>query len=122
MHRRCSVGRDGKTAYERNVGRRTVPSLAQIGERVWWMPLIVDYGQEGSVSTHRHLQFAHTSRTCRRLAQVLCCFFPTRPNPEAAALPQAGVPSGSQHPRPADWGRGGRSARDSLIPTVLAPG
>ena len=39
MHRRFSVGRDGKTACERNVGRRAVPSLAQFGERVWWMPL-----------------------------------------------------------------------------------
>ena len=39
MHRRLSVGRDGKTANERNVGRRAVPSLAQFGERVWWMPL-----------------------------------------------------------------------------------
>ena len=39
MHRRCAVGRDGKTAYERNVGRRAVLPLAQIGERVWWMPL-----------------------------------------------------------------------------------
>ena len=39
MHRRLSVGRDGKTAYERNVGRRAVPSLAQFGERMWWMPL-----------------------------------------------------------------------------------
>ena len=32
MHRRFSVGREGKTAYERNVGR-------QFGERIWWMPL-----------------------------------------------------------------------------------
>ena len=32
MHRRFSVGRDGKTAYERNVGRRAIPSLAQFGE------------------------------------------------------------------------------------------
>ena len=32
MHRWFAVGRDGKTAYERNVG-------AQFGERVWWMPL-----------------------------------------------------------------------------------
>ena len=39
MHRRFSVGRDGKTAYERNVGRLAVPPLAQFGERVWWMPL-----------------------------------------------------------------------------------
>ena len=39
MHRRFAVGRDGKTAYERNVGRRAVPSLAQFGERVWWMLL-----------------------------------------------------------------------------------
>ena len=39
MHRRFAVGRDGKTAYERNVGRRAVPPLAQFGERVWWMPL-----------------------------------------------------------------------------------
>ena len=37
MHRRFAVGRDGKTAYERNVGRRAVPPLAQLGERVWWM-------------------------------------------------------------------------------------
>ena len=36
---RFAVGRDGKTAYERNVERRTVPTLAQFGERVWWMPL-----------------------------------------------------------------------------------
>ena len=34
MHRRFAVGRDGKTAYERNVGRRAVPPLAQFGERV----------------------------------------------------------------------------------------
>ena len=39
MHRRFAVGRDGKTAYERNVGRRAVPPLAQFGERVWCMPL-----------------------------------------------------------------------------------
>ena len=39
MHRRFAVGRDGKTAYERNVGRRAVPPLAQFGERVWWMLL-----------------------------------------------------------------------------------
>ena len=39
MHRRFSVGRDCKTAYERHVGRRAVLSLAQFGERVWWMPL-----------------------------------------------------------------------------------
>ena len=39
MHRRFAVGRDGKTAHERNVGRRAVPLLAQFGERVWWMPL-----------------------------------------------------------------------------------
>ena len=39
MHRRFAVGRDGKTAYERNLGRRAVPSLAQFGERIWWMPL-----------------------------------------------------------------------------------
>ena len=39
MHRRFSVGRDGKTAYERNVGRRAVRPLAQFCERVWWMPL-----------------------------------------------------------------------------------
>ena len=36
---RFAVGRDGKTAYERNVGRRAVPLLAQFGERVWWMRL-----------------------------------------------------------------------------------
>ena len=39
MHRRFAVGRDGKTANERNVGGRAVPPLAQFGERVWWMPL-----------------------------------------------------------------------------------
>ena len=39
MHRRFAVGRDGKTANERNVGRRAVPPLAQFGERVWWMAL-----------------------------------------------------------------------------------
>ena len=39
MHGRCAAGRDGKTAYERNVGRRAVAPLAQFGERVWWMPL-----------------------------------------------------------------------------------
>ena len=39
MHRRFSVGRDGKTAYERNVRRRASHPLAQFGERVWWMPL-----------------------------------------------------------------------------------
>ena len=39
MHRRFSVGRDGKTAHERPVGRRAVPPLAQFGERVRWMPL-----------------------------------------------------------------------------------
>ena len=38
MHRRFVLGRDGKTAFERNVGRRAVPPLAQFGERVWWMP------------------------------------------------------------------------------------
>ena len=39
MHRRFSVGRDGKTAYERSVGWRAVPPLGQFGELVWWMPL-----------------------------------------------------------------------------------
>ena len=39
MHRRFAVGRDGQTAYERNVGRRAVPPLAQFGERVCGMPL-----------------------------------------------------------------------------------
>ena len=39
MDRRFAVGRDGKTAYERNVGRRAVPPLAEFGERVWCMPL-----------------------------------------------------------------------------------
>ena len=39
MHRRFSVGRDGKTTYERSVGRRAVLPLAQFGERVWRMPL-----------------------------------------------------------------------------------
>ena len=39
MHRRFAVGRDGKTAFERNVGRRAVLRLAQLCERVWWMPL-----------------------------------------------------------------------------------
>ena len=39
MHRRFSVSRDGKTAHERNVGWRAVPSLTQFGEPVWWMPL-----------------------------------------------------------------------------------
>ena len=39
MHRRFSVGRDGKTAYERNVGRRAVRPLAQFCDEVWWMPL-----------------------------------------------------------------------------------
>ena len=34
MHTRFAVGRDGKTAYERNVGRRAVPPLAQFGEPV----------------------------------------------------------------------------------------
>ena len=33
------MGRDGKTANERNVGWRAVLPLAQFGERVWWMPL-----------------------------------------------------------------------------------
>ena len=32
LHRRFSVGREGKTAYERSVGR-------QFGERIRWMPL-----------------------------------------------------------------------------------
>ena len=32
MHRRFSVGREGKTAHEGNVGR-------QVGERMWWMLL-----------------------------------------------------------------------------------
>ena len=55
MHRRIAVDRDGKTAYERNVGRRPVPPLAQFGERVWWMPLqpsnrlwIHDLNKEGT--------------------------------------------------------------------------
>ena len=39
MHRRFAVGRDGKKAYERNLGRRAVLPLAQFGERVRWMPL-----------------------------------------------------------------------------------
>ena len=30
MHRRLSVGRDGKTAYERSVGRRAVSSLGTV--------------------------------------------------------------------------------------------
>ena len=32
LHRRFSVGRDGKTAHKRHVGRRPVPSLAQFSE------------------------------------------------------------------------------------------
>ena len=47
MHRRFAVGRDGKTAYERNVGRRAVPPLAQFGERMWWMPLQPSKGRLG---------------------------------------------------------------------------
>ena len=39
MHRRFAVGRDGKTPYERNEGRRAVLTLAQFSERIWWMPL-----------------------------------------------------------------------------------
>ena len=39
MHRRFSVGRGGKTACERSVGKRAVPPLAQFGARVWWMPV-----------------------------------------------------------------------------------
>ena len=39
MHRRFAVGRDGKTAYERNVGKRAVLPWHRFGERVWWMPL-----------------------------------------------------------------------------------
>ena len=39
MHRRFAVGRDGKTAYERNEGRRAVLPLAQFSERIWWMLL-----------------------------------------------------------------------------------
>ena len=38
MHRRFAVGRDGKTAHERNVGRCAVLPLVQFCERVWWMP------------------------------------------------------------------------------------
>ena len=38
MHRRFAVGRDGKSAYQRSVGRRC-SDLPQFGERVWWMPL-----------------------------------------------------------------------------------
>ena len=57
MHRQFAVGRDGKTAYERNVGRRAVPPLAQFGERVWWVLLhptavwalwIHDFNKEGT--------------------------------------------------------------------------
>ena len=32
VHRRIAVGRDGKIAYERNLGRRAVPPLARFGE------------------------------------------------------------------------------------------
>ena len=34
MHRRFVVGRDGKTAYEKNLERRAVLPLAQFAERV----------------------------------------------------------------------------------------
>ena len=34
VHHRFAVGRDGKTAYERSVGRRSVLPLAQFSERV----------------------------------------------------------------------------------------
>ena len=36
IRRRFVVGRDDKTAYERNVRRRAVPPLAQFSERVWY--------------------------------------------------------------------------------------
>ena len=32
VHRRFSVGRDGKTAYERTTGRRAVPRLVNDGQ------------------------------------------------------------------------------------------
>ena len=56
MHRRFAVGRDGKTAYERNVGRRTVLFLTQFGEHgeclcsrptVVWVLWIQDLNKEG---------------------------------------------------------------------------
>ena len=37
--RRYTLGRDGKTCYERLLGRRAATPLASFGESVWWMPL-----------------------------------------------------------------------------------
>ena len=51
MHLRFLVGRDGKTAHERKVGRRRVPSLAQFGKRQWWMPLQTSSRRLGPVDS-----------------------------------------------------------------------
>ena len=39
VHRRFAVGRDGRTPYERIVGRRCLTPPAEFGESVWWLPL-----------------------------------------------------------------------------------
>ena len=46
-HRRFSVRREGKTAYERSVEKRAVLPLAQFGERVWGL-WIHDSNKEGT--------------------------------------------------------------------------
>ena len=35
LQRRCQVGADGKTPYERSKGRRSRRPVAQIGEKIW---------------------------------------------------------------------------------------
>ena len=42
VHRRFSVGEDGKTPSERISGRKCTQLMAEFGERIWWMPLDPD--------------------------------------------------------------------------------
>ena len=37
-YRMFVVGPDGRTAIERNIGRKSKPAVPEFGEMVWWMP------------------------------------------------------------------------------------
>ena len=39
VHRRYSIGADGRTAYQRNKGKAATTSIVELGEKVWYKPL-----------------------------------------------------------------------------------
>ena len=39
VHRRFSVGQDGKRELSQESAKMASSSLAQLGERMWWLPL-----------------------------------------------------------------------------------